>query len=163
MIEIYWEESYIVEYRKFQGDFLYSSILYISSLRSIGGEGMIVARIGAIIYVLWGLLHIVAAFKVYTLGQGIEPGMVQGRVYQNAWSLLFFAVFSIVVAIKYNWNNSKLGYWLNLVVVSVVDIGFIIIVLVPGYLPLVPGALGPLLWLLALAFSTMAIRRANET
>ena len=120
---------------------------------------MILARTASILYVIWGVLHIVAAFKVYTLGQSLEPGMVQGRIYQDAWNLLFFAVFGIAVAIKHNWRNSKLGYWLNLVVVSAGDIGFIIAILIPGYLPLVPGALGPLLWLLALAFSTAAIYR----
>ena len=120
---------------------------------------MKLARIGSILYVLWGVLHIVAAFKVYTLGQSLEPGMVQGRILQDAWNLLFVALFGSVVAIKYNWRNSKLGYWLNLVVVSAADIGFIIYLLIPGYLPLVPGALGPFLWLLALAFSTAAIYR----
>lgn len=120
---------------------------------------MILARTGSILYVLWAALHIVAAFKIYMLGQSIEPGMVQGRIYQDAWNILFFAFFGMAVAIKYNWHNSKLGYWLNLVVVSAGDIGFIIFVLLPGYLPLVPGALGPLLWLLALAFSTAAIFR----
>ena len=124
---------------------------------------MILARIGAIIYVLWGVLHIVAAFKVYTLGLSLEPGMVQGRIFQGAWNLLFFALFGTAVAIKYNWRNSKPGYWLNLVVVSAGDIGFIAFVLMPGYLPLMPGALGPLLWLLALAFSTAAICRKTAT
>jgi hypothetical protein len=118
---------------------------------------MILARTGSILYVFWGVLHIVAAFKVYALGQSLEPGMVQGRIFQDAWNLLFFALFGTVIAIKYNWHNSKLGYWLNFVVVSSGDIGFVIFLLVPGYLPLMPGALGPLLWLLALAFSTAAI------
>ena len=120
---------------------------------------MILARIGAILYVLWGILHIVAAFKVYTLGQSLEAGVVQARIFQDAWNLLFFALFGATVAIKYNWHNNKLGYWLNFVVVSAGDIGFIIFVLIPGYLPIVPGAFGPLLWLLALAFSTAAIYR----
>ena len=120
---------------------------------------MLLARVGAILYILWGILHIVAAFKVYSLGQSLEPGTVQGRIFQDAWNLLFFALFGTAVAIKYNWRNSKLGYWLNFVVVSVGDIGFIIFLLIPSYLPLVPGALGPLLWLLALAFSTAAIYR----
>ena len=127
------------------------------------GEDMIFARIGAVLYFLWGLLHIVAAYKVYALGQTLEQGMLQGRIYQDAWSLLFFALFGIVVAVRYNWKNNKIGYWLNLVVVSVVDIGFIITILIPGYLPLFPGALGPILWLLALAFSTVAILRADNT
>lgn len=123
---------------------------------------MIFARIGSVLYILWGVLHIVAAFKVYTLGQSLEPDMVQGRILQDAWNLLFFALFGMAVAIKYNWYNSKLGYWLNFVVVSVGDIGFIIFLLIPGHLPLVPAALGPLLWLLALAFSTVAFYRERN-
>ena len=124
---------------------------------------MILARIGAALYILWGLLHIVAAYKVFTLGQTLEQGMVQGRLYQDAWNLLFFAFFGIVVAVLYNWKNNKTGYWLNLFVISAGDIGFIVTILLPGYLPLFPGAIGPIIWLLALTFSTMAILKANNT
>jgi hypothetical protein len=120
------------------------------------------AKLGAVTYVLWGLLHIQAARLVYMLGQSLEPGMVQGRIYQGAWNLLFFALFGIVVAILLNWKNSRLGYWLNLVVVSAADIGFIVAVLMPGYVPLVPGGIGPLLWVLALAFSTLGILKRAE-
>ena len=122
----------------------------------------IYARTGAVAYVLWGLLHIEAARKVYLLGRSLEPGMVQGRVYQDAWNLLFFALFGIVVAIVFNWKNSRLGYWLNLVVVTAADIGFIVAILVPGYLPLVPGGLGPLLWIAALVFSTLGIVKGKQ-
>ena len=93
------------------------------------------ARSGAITYVLWGLLHVEAARRVMMLGQSLEPGMVQARIYQGAWNLLFFALFGIVVAVWMNWKNNRTGYWLNLVVVSVGDIGFILLVLAPGYLP----------------------------
>ena len=122
---------------------------------------MIFARIGAVLYLLWGLLHIVAAFKVYSLGQTLEQGMLQGRIFQGAWNLLFFAVFGIVVAVLYNWKNNQMGYWLNLIVVSVTDVGFIITILLPGYLPVFPGAIGPMLWLLALVFTTVGIRAKN--
>ena len=114
------------------------------------------ARLGAITYVLWGLLHIIAAQKVYQLGQSLEPGMVQGRVFQDAWNLLFFALFGSVVAVFLNWKNSRLGYWLNLVVVSAGDIGYVLFLLLPGYIPWVPGGLGPLLWVLAALLSTVA-------
>jgi len=120
------------------------------------------AKLGAITYVLWGLLHIEAARRVYMLGQSLEPGMVQGRIFQGAWNLLFFALFGIVVALIWNWRNSRLGYWLNLVVVSAGDVGFILFVLMPGYIPLVPGGLGPLLWVLALVFSTLGIINAKR-
>ena len=120
------------------------------------------AKLGAVTYVLWGLLHIQAARLVYMLGQSLEPGMVQGRIYQGAWNLLFFALFGIVVAILLNWKNSRLGYWLNLVVISAADIGFIVTILMPGYVPLFPGGIGPLLWVLALVFSTLGILKTSR-
>ena len=125
-------------------------------------EVNIFARLGAAAYVLWGLLHIQAARLVYMLGQTLEPGIVQGRIYQDAWNLLFFALFGIVVAVLLNWKNSRPGYWLNLTVVSAADIGFIIAILIPGLVPLVPGGLGPLLWVLALIFSTLGLRKARR-
>jgi hypothetical protein len=119
------------------------------------------ARSGAITYVLWGLLHVEAARRVMMLGQSLEPGMVQARIYQGAWNLLFFALFGIVVAVWMNWKNNRAGYWLNLVVVSVGDIGFILLVLAPGYLPLMPGALGPALLILALILTTIGYRQGR--
>ena len=125
--------------------------------------GSLFAKLGAITYLLWGILHIEAARKVYALGQTLDAGMVQGRIYQGAWTLLFFALFGIVVGLLLNWRNSRLGYWLNLSVVSATDIGFIVFVLVPGYLPFMPGALGPILWLLAVVFSTIGIASIGKT
>lgn len=121
------------------------------------------AKSGSILYVLWGILHLEAARKVYLLGNTLDPGIVQGRIYQDAWTLLFCALWASVVAILFNWKNSRLGYWLNLIVVSVTDIGFILFILIPAYLPLIPGALGPLLWILAAICSTIGIIKANQS
>ena len=120
------------------------------------------AKLGSVTYILWGILHIEAARKVYLLGQTLDPGMLQGRIFQGAWNLLFFAIFGIVVAIFFNWKNSRLGYWMNLTVVSAGDIGYIMFVLVPGYVPFMPGALGPILWILAVLFSTIGIVSARQ-
>jgi hypothetical protein len=88
--------------------------------------------------------------------------MAQGRIYQDAWNLLFFALFGIVVGVCLNWKNSRLGYWLNLIVVSAGDIGYIVFVLIPGYVPFMPGALGPILWILAVIFSTIGLMSAAQ-
>jgi len=116
------------------------------------------AKIGSILYVIWGLLHVKAAFDEFALGARLDSGLVQGKINQGAWDLLFFALFAIVVAIKYNWKNSRLGYCLNLIVVSAADIGFIIFVLLPGHITLFPGILGPIFWVSAVIFSTVGIR-----
>jgi len=115
------------------------------------------AKIGSISYIIWGLLHIVAAFEQSTLARSLEPGLVQGKLNQGAWDLLFFALFAITVATKYNWKNDLLGYWLNLIVVSAADIGFIVFVLLPGHVALFPGILGPIFWFAGLVFTTIGI------
>ena len=120
-------------------------------------------RIGAVLYLLWGLLHIKAAIATYQLGATLEPGLVQGRVYQDAWNLVFFAISVSVVAVLLNWRNSRLGFWLNLGIASVTDIGFIIHVLAPGYIPMIPGIAGPILWVFAVIFTAAAIRKPSAT
>jgi hypothetical protein len=117
------------------------------------------AKIGSVLYVLWGLLHIYAANDQFSLGSSLESGIVQGKINQGAWDLLFFALFSIVVAVRYNWKNDLLGYWLNLVVVSAADIGFMIFVLLPGHVAVFPSILGPVFWISAAIFTTIGIRR----
>ena len=116
----------------------------------------VVAQISAVVYVLWGLLHLQAAFFVYKLGASLAPGMLQGRMFQNAWNLLFASVVAIAVAVVMNWRNRRDGYWINAILVGLADLGFIFFVLMPGYLPLWPGILGPVTWLLAWALSTVA-------
>ena len=138
---------------------MYALLKRISEVKNI--KMNIFAKVGAVAYVMWGILHIQAARLVFLLGDSLEPGMVQGRIYQDAFSLLFFAIFGIAVAVWLNWRNSRLGYWLNLVVISAADIGFIVYVLLPGYVPLVPGGLGPLLWVVAIIFSTLGILKSK--
>lgn len=119
---------------------------------------MTFAKIGAAFYVIWGLLHIKAAFDGFLLAASLDPGLVQGKLNQGAWDLLFIALASILIAIILNWKNNIWGYWLNLVLVSVADIGFIIFVLIPGYVSFFPGILGPVFWISAAIFSTIGMR-----
>lgn len=119
---------------------------------------------GAICYALWGCLHLQAAHAVYHVGAALEPGMTQGRVFQDAWNLLFFGVTAIVVALTLNIRNNAWGYWINLGVLTLADTGLIFFVLVPGYMPLWPGVAGPVLWILGWIFTTVAyLRRLSTT
>ena len=119
---------------------------------------MVFAKIGSVSYIIWGLLHIVAAVQGFQLGASLEPGLVQGKINQGAWDLLFTALAAISISIIYNWKNSVLGYWVNLLLVSIADIGFIIFVLLPGHIELFPGILGPVFWITAAVFSTLGLR-----
>jgi hypothetical protein len=114
---------------------------------------------GAICYALWGCLRLQAAYAVYHVGAALEPGMAQGRVFQDAWNLLFFGVTAIVIALTLNIRNNAWGYWINLGVLTLADTGLIFFILVPGYMPLWPGVAGPVLWILGWIFTTVAYFR----
>src|ERR1700722_18820920 len=55
------------------------------------------ARIGAGFYVLWGIFHLVAANSVYALAEQ-STGIIRGRLLQDAFYLLFFAISGILMA-----------------------------------------------------------------
>jgi hypothetical protein len=115
------------------------------------------SKIGAVFYIIWACLHLLAAYSVYALGRSLDSSMMQGRLFQDAWNLLFFSIIGISVAATLNWKNSVWGYWINFVTVGIADTGFILFVLVPGYTPVWPSILGPVFWVLATIFSTIAL------
>ena len=111
------------------------------------------ARLGAACYVLWGLLHYSVAYHAYQSALGLPPSMAQGRLFQNAFYLFCFATAAIVIAVSLNWRNSRAGFWANALLVGIADVPFILFVLVPGYVPLVFGSLGPDLWVAGMLFT----------
>lgn len=135
-------------------------------------------KIGATFYILWGLLHIVGGAALLqqlsaegvtgvlaSLGTAVPPAelpVVSGGV--TAAVLAFFAfnwvwigLVVLAVGIWLNWHNSRLGYWLNLMVAGAADLGLLIFLLLPGYMAVTDGWPGPLLWLLAVVFSTIGL------
>ena len=117
-------------------------------------------KLGAVAYVLWGVLHLLASVQGFRMAADIEDALVQGRLFQNSWNLAFFSLVAIAVGALMNWRGNRTGYWVNLVTVSAADIGFIIFVLAPGLIPLFPGILGPVFWLLGALLTTLGRRNA---
>jgi hypothetical protein len=128
----------------------------MSSTGDVMSTSNTISKIGAVFYIIWACLHLLAAYSVYVLGRSLDSSMVQGRVFQDAWNLLFFSIIAISVAATLNWRNSVWGYWINVATVGIADTGFIFLVLVPGYAPVWPSILGPVFWVLATIFSTIA-------
>lgn len=88
-----------------------------------------ISKIGAAFYIIWACVHLLGAYSVYVLGRSLDSSMVQGRVFQDAWNLLFFSIIAISVAATLNWRNSVWGYWINFATVGIADTGFILFVL----------------------------------
>lgn len=134
---------------------------------------------GAVAYILWGVMHAMIGIQILVLNLGDSPNAVIASLYrdsgpvatpdplgsvvaalmnQHAWNLLWFGVFAAVVGGVWNWRNNVAGYWANLAVVSLADIGFIAAVLIPGYIDPWMGIWGPLLWILAVILTTQGRR-----
>lgn len=135
-------------------------------------------RIGAVLYALWGLLHVVggavilqsaltggATEALQGMGSALpaaEIPLIAGKIADNviafhAWNLMWAGGLALVIAITLNWRNSKVGYWLNLAIVAVADVGLIVFLLLPGLMTVSDGIWGPLLYVLALLFATIGL------
>jgi hypothetical protein len=112
------------------------------------------SALGSVFYLIWAALHIQAGFGVVRLGDSVPASMIQGRLYQDAWTLFTAAGAIAITSVIMLWRNWSPGYWLNFGIAGITDVGFIVLILVPGYAPLWPGLQGPLAWILGLIFST---------
>lgn len=137
-------------------------------------------RIGAVCYILWGAIHMAiggmllqmtlaqggvdAIAGIYSgvpsehLPQAVE-GVSRGLLLQHGWNLLWFGLFALVVGAWFNWRNSVAGYWSNLAVISAADLGFVFPILIPGYIGMMEGIMGPLLWVAGAVFTTLGMRQ----
>jgi len=123
---------------------------------------LLLARIGAALYVGWGVLHLIAARGIYELASSIPDGLARARLEQSGLDLGLFAVQAMAVAVLLNWRNDRIGYWLNIIVVGAVDLGYVVLVIVPGYVPasLIAFA-GPVIYVIGAMFSTAGLLRRN--
>ena len=141
-------------------------------------------KIGATFYVLWGVLHVFfGAWMIYalntggaaavmaiigsgvpaeTLPQSLDP-VTSGTIAQHSWNILWFGIFGIVVGAVLNWKNSLAGYWANLAVISAADSGFVVTILIPGYITIADGIEGPILWILGAIFTTIGILKNKRS
>jgi hypothetical protein len=127
-------------------------------------KGTALARLGAVCYVLWGLLHYHATYDLFQLAATVPASMVRGRLQQDAFYTAGLATISIIVGLWLNWRNDRFGFWLNAVAIGLGDIPFILFVLLPGYMPFWPGVLGPALWIAGLILTALgqALESAAE-
>jgi hypothetical protein len=125
-------------------------------------QPILFARVGAVFYGLWGVVHIYAAYDYFKFANSVQPLAASARLNLLAAYLGSAGVATIVIAAKSNWRNQALGYWLNLTIVSIMDIFYIAFVVIPTDLPVLEAWTGPALWIAAVITSTIGFLRRGQ-
>lgn len=137
------------------------------------------SKIGIIMFILWGILHIlvgaIAVAAYITKGPvGIFTAYGATLGTQDTGETLMLAAnialeFSIILAgygILSIWaamlmyRGQTLGFWLNTILLGIVDVAFVYALMLPGYIPVDQGIWGPVLYVLGVLFGALGIKRS---
>ena len=120
------------------------------------------AKIGAIAYAGWSLLHILLGIS--RLSERAADGTFSeaaGRLAQGHWTLLYLGILGLILS-WFNWKNNKTAYWLSAFIISAEDIGFLLFPVAQGGLQPPASVVGPSLWIIGLIFTTIAYRSTKN-
>ncbi|SLN71195.1 hypothetical protein ROJ8625_03706 [Roseivivax jejudonensis] len=120
------------------------------------------ARAAAILFGLWGVLHVAAAWQVANLAGTLEAGAIRGRVSQVAFFLLEFALLSMA-CVPSIWRISPGGYLVAAAATTAADIPFVLFLVIPGHVGLPTSVIGPSIWIAAVVLGALALRRSPNT
>jgi hypothetical protein len=146
-----------------------------NSYRRTAMKAPLAARAAAGFYALWGVAHVAGAlYQLLTLqrsgGHGLAaliasaapldpaatiPGPAAAFMGMGAANIGVIGALVTAVAIL-NWHNSRVGYWLNLLIVAGVDLNLVGFLLLPGIMNWSDGVVGLALFLPAAILSTIA-------
>lgn len=137
-------------------------------------------KIGAVIYGIWGLIHVAggamlladatsdnptkalvsigSAFPESEIPAVTHPASA-GVLAFHSFNLLWMGLVVVIVAFTMNWKNSKTGFWFNIAIIGFADIGLIVFMLAPGIVKFEEGIIGPVLWPLGMFFLLLGLRK----
>ena len=152
------------------------------------GDGQPWLKAGAILYVLWGLAHVVVAAiplitrlrtgpsEMFAFAELTVPADQIDAAWRHAANLIaeyYFdigalGILAIIVAIGLIWKGQAIGFAINAIVLGIADGAFLFLEVVPGYQPLWPP--GPVIGLslyvsatIATAVGFLQLRRGRST
>ncbi|MEL6508007.1 MAG: hypothetical protein AAFR29_10240 [Pseudomonadota bacterium] len=135
-------------------------------------------RIAAGLWVIWGLVHVLAGIIVVSSGasagfaaiaDAIEPSVlaadyhpaVTGILHQHGWNLLWGGVVTIIGAVLI-WRGNGTAIWVTAMVGGLLDVGYLAFVDIPGFVHFFPGTLMTIISGAAIALSFYAWRSMTK-
>lgn len=114
-------------------------------------------RIAAVLWVIWGLVHMLAGAltisggttdAVQAIADGVEPATLEfaypdavgAIIDQHGFNLLWIGTVTLVCAF-FIWRRSVTAVWLAALVGGLADVGYFVFLDLGGYVNFVPGTL----------------------
>ncbi|MEZ4416103.1 MAG: hypothetical protein R3E10_10110 [Gemmatimonadota bacterium] len=140
------------------------------------------SRAGAVLFALWGLLHVVGAVAMLgTLSgdgpagllalvatglpspslSGVDGAAISAVLAQHSWDLLVIGATVFLVAITLNWRGRRSGFWVNAGLVSAVDAGLLGTMVASGVMRPTDALPGLALWIPAVLLSGWGLYRTR--
>jgi len=105
-------------------------------------------------------------FSVY--GEILKPSQVTPALEMASHIALNYSLISVGYGVLtiwmalHIWKGVRIALWINAVMLGITDLGFIIALIVPGYIPLGEGMIGPMITLLAVVLTYFGFRKLEE-
>lgn len=126
-------------------------------------------KAAAILWVVWGLVHMLAGFIVLSsdatggfqaIADAVDPealaldypAAVGGVLNQHGWNLGWGGVATIVGAV-FIWRQNFTAIWVTGLIGGLLDVGYLVYVDLPGYVHFVPGTVMTIVSATAVALS----------
>jgi len=114
------------------------------------------AKIGAIAYALWSLLHILLGVERLSGRMSSETlADAAGPLAQGHWTLIYLGVFGLILS-YFNGRNNAAAYWVAAFIITAEDIGFLLFPVIQGGIEFPANTIGPALWIIGLIFTSIA-------
>jgi hypothetical protein len=134
------------------------------------------ARISAVLFVLWGLLHVVggtlimaraagdpdSGYAFYSPPAAGYPALAGDVLAYLAYSFAWAGLLVTWIGVRYNWCNTPRALALNTCLVGCTDLGLVAFLVLPGHLALADASPGLLLFAGAAFFGALARRGSHE-
>ena len=125
--------------------------------------------VSAALWVVWGLVHMLAGFIVLTseasagfqaIADAVEPALLQGSYHeavggilnQHGWNLAWFGLATVIGAV-FIWRANRTAIWVTALIGGLADVGYLLFVDLPGYVNFFPGTVMTLVSGSAIALS----------
>jgi len=132
-------------------------------------SNIVLLRVAAILWVIWGLVHLFAGIMTLTqdtasafkaIADGVDPELlmqdypdaVGGVLKQHGWNLAWIGIVTAIGGI-FIWRKNLTSIWVTAMVGGLTDLGYFFFMDLAGYVRFVPGTIMTIISALAIVLS----------